>query len=61
VAALSDLLLRIGHLADDQLRLAYLELNPVLAHDRGVSVLHAEVQVGPPAQRPDTGPRRLAP
>jgi acyl-CoA synthetase (NDP forming) len=60
VAALSDLLLRIGQLADDQLRLAFLELNPVLAHERGVSVLHAEVQVGPPAQRPDTGPRRLA-
>jgi acyl-CoA synthetase (NDP forming)/RimJ/RimL family protein N-acetyltransferase len=60
VAALSDLLIRIGQLADDQLRLAFLELNPVLAHERGLSVLHAEVQVGPPAQRPDTGPRRLA-
>ncbi len=59
VAALSDLLLRIGQLADDQLRLAFLELNPVLAHERGLSVLHAEAQVGPPASRPDTGPRRL--
>jgi acyl-CoA synthetase (NDP forming)/RimJ/RimL family protein N-acetyltransferase len=59
VAALSDLLLRIGQLADDQLRLVFLELNPVLAHERGSSVLHAEVQVGSPALRPDTGPRRL--
>jgi acyl-CoA synthetase (NDP forming)/RimJ/RimL family protein N-acetyltransferase len=59
VAALSDLLLRIGQLADDQLRLAFLELNPVLAHERGLSVLHAEVQVGETAQRPDTGPRRI--
>ncbi|GIJ69514.1 bifunctional acetate--CoA ligase family protein/GNAT family N-acetyltransferase [Virgisporangium ochraceum] len=59
VAALSDLLLRVGQLADDQLRLAFLELNPVLAHERGLSVLHAEAQVGPPASRPDTGPRRL--
>jgi hypothetical protein len=56
---LSDLLIRVGHLADDQVRLALLELNPVLAHERGLSVLHAEVQVGPPASRPDTGPRRL--
>jgi acyl-CoA synthetase (NDP forming)/RimJ/RimL family protein N-acetyltransferase len=58
-AALRDLLRRIGQLADDQLRLAFLELNPVLAHERGLSVLHAEAQVGPPALRPDTGPRRL--
>ncbi|GIJ52862.1 bifunctional acetate--CoA ligase family protein/GNAT family N-acetyltransferase [Virgisporangium aurantiacum] len=59
VAALSDLLIRVGHLADDQVRLAFLELNPVLAHERGLSVLYAEAQVGPPASRPDTGPRRL--
>jgi acyl-CoA synthetase (NDP forming)/RimJ/RimL family protein N-acetyltransferase len=59
VAALTDLLLRIGQLADDQVRLAMLELNPVLAHESGLSVLHAEARVGPPAARPDTGPRRL--
>jgi acyl-CoA synthetase (NDP forming)/RimJ/RimL family protein N-acetyltransferase len=57
--ALADLLLRVGQLADDQTRLAYLELNPVLAHERGLSVLQVEVQVGEPAARPDTGPRRL--
>jgi acyl-CoA synthetase (NDP forming)/RimJ/RimL family protein N-acetyltransferase len=60
VAALTDLLLRVGQLADDQARLAMLELNPVLVHERGLSVLHAEAQVGPPGARPDTGPRRLA-
>jgi acyl-CoA synthetase (NDP forming) len=59
VAALTDLLLRVGQLADDQVRLAMLELNPVLVHEHGLSVLQAEVQVGPPATRPDTGPRRL--
>jgi acyl-CoA synthetase (NDP forming) len=60
VAALTDLLLRVGQLADDQSRLAALELNPVLVHERGLSVIQVEVQVGPPADRPDTGPRRLA-
>lgn len=59
VAALTDLLLRVGRLADDQVRVAFVELNPVLAHERGLSVLHAEAQVGSPAARPDTGPRRL--
>jgi acyl-CoA synthetase (NDP forming)/RimJ/RimL family protein N-acetyltransferase len=58
-AALRDLLLRVGRLAADQPRLALLELNPVLVHERGLSVLSAEVNVGPPASRPDTGPRRL--
>jgi acyl-CoA synthetase (NDP forming)/RimJ/RimL family protein N-acetyltransferase len=60
VDALTDLLLRVGQLAGDQVRLALLELNPVLAHERGLSVLYAETQIGPPATRPDTGPRRLA-
>jgi hypothetical protein len=60
VAALVDLLLRIGRLAADQPGLAALELNPVLVAERGLSVLSAEVNVGPPAQRPDTGPRRLS-
>jgi hypothetical protein len=36
-----------------------LELNPVLVQENGLSVLQVEVQVGGPADRPDTGPRRL--
>jgi len=59
VAALSDLLLRVGQLADDQARLAMLELNPVLVHERGLSVLQVEARVGERGARPDTGPRRL--
>ncbi|GIJ45965.1 GNAT family N-acetyltransferase [Virgisporangium aliadipatigenens] len=57
--ALADLLLRIGRMAADQPRLTLVDLNPVLAHERGLSVLGAEIQVGPPATRPDTGPRQV--
>jgi acyl-CoA synthetase (NDP forming)/GNAT superfamily N-acetyltransferase len=58
-AALIDLLLRVGRLADDHPRLRALSLNPVLARPDGFSVLHAATEIGPPVARPDTGPRRL--
>ncbi|MEU5550131.1 GNAT family N-acetyltransferase [Micromonospora sp. NPDC047793] len=58
-AALADLLLRIGRLADEQPRVRALTLNPVLARPDGLSVLHASVRTGSAAARPDTGPRRL--
>ncbi|WKU04801.1 bifunctional GNAT family N-acetyltransferase/acetate--CoA ligase family protein [Micromonospora sp. HUAS LYJ1] len=58
-AALVDLLLRVGRLADEQPRVRSLTLNPVLARPDGVSVLHAAVGVGTAEARPDTGPRRL--
>ena len=59
-AALADLLLRVGRLADEQPRVRALRLNPVLARPDGLSVLHAEVHLGGAAvTRPDTGPRRL--
>jgi len=58
-AALIDLLLRVGRLADDHPRLRSLMLNPVLARPDGISVLHAATELGPPMSRPDTGPRRL--
>ncbi|GAA2622013.1 bifunctional acetate--CoA ligase family protein/GNAT family N-acetyltransferase [Paractinoplanes durhamensis] len=57
--ALIDLLLRVGRLADDHPRLRSLMLNPVLARPDGISVLHAATEIGLPASRPDTGPRRL--
>lgn len=57
--ALVDLLLRVGRLADDHPRLRGLSLNPVLARPDGFSVLHAATEIGDPARRPDTGPRRL--
>ncbi len=59
-AALADLLLRVGRLADDQPRVRALTLNPVLARPDGLSVLHANVRIGSAdVPRPDTGPRRL--
>ncbi len=58
-AALIDLLLRVGRLADEQPRVRSLTLNPVLARPDGWSVLHATVEFGDPGARPDTGPRRL--
>nr|MDT0657027.1 GNAT family N-acetyltransferase [Micromonospora sp. DSM 115978] len=58
-AALVDLALRIGRLADDQPQVRSLSLNPVLARPDGLSVLHAGVRIAPAAARPDTGPRRL--
>ncbi len=57
--ALADLLLRMGRLADENPEVKRLALNPVLAHPRGLSVLHAELEYGRPAPRPDTGPRQL--
>nr|WP_205808837.1 bifunctional GNAT family N-acetyltransferase/acetate--CoA ligase family protein [Micromonospora sp. HNM0581] len=59
-AALADLLLRVGRLADEQPRVRAVTLNPVLARPDGLSVLHADVRVGSAdVPRPDTGPRRL--
>jgi acyl-CoA synthetase (NDP forming)/GNAT superfamily N-acetyltransferase len=58
-SALTDLLLRVGRLADDHPRLRSLTLNPVLARPDGCSVLHAAAETGPAATRADTGPRRL--
>jgi len=58
-AALAQLLIRVGRLADERPEVRELRLNPVLARPDGLSVLHAEVVLGPPTARPDTGPRRL--
>jgi acyl-CoA synthetase (NDP forming)/GNAT superfamily N-acetyltransferase len=58
-AALVDLLLRVGRLADDHPRLRSLSLNPVLARPDGISVLHAATEIGETKPRPDSGPRRL--
>jgi acyl-CoA synthetase (NDP forming) len=59
VAALVDLLMRVGQLADERPDVKRVLLNPVLAHPSGLTVLHATVETGPATTRPDTGPRRL--
>jgi acyl-CoA synthetase (NDP forming)/RimJ/RimL family protein N-acetyltransferase len=57
--ALADLLLRVGRLVDEHPQVQSLRLNPMLARPDGLSVLHADVRVGPVMARPDSGPRRL--
>lgn len=57
--ALTELLLRVGRLADEQPRVRSLALNPVIARPDGWSVLHATVHVDEALPRPDTGPRRI--
>jgi acyl-CoA synthetase (NDP forming)/GNAT superfamily N-acetyltransferase len=59
MSALTELVLRAGRLCDEQPGVKQLTLNPVLAHAKGCTVLHASVRYGTPDPRPDTGPRRL--
>jgi acyl-CoA synthetase (NDP forming) len=56
--ALAELLLRVARLADDLPEVVRLALNPVIASAAAVTVLSAEVVVGPPPPRADVGPRR---
>ncbi|HEV7754853.1 MAG TPA: GNAT family N-acetyltransferase [Mycobacteriales bacterium] len=58
-AALADLLLRLGRLADEIPEVRSVELRPVLVGGAGLAVLHADVVVGPAGDRHDAGPRRL--
>jgi hypothetical protein len=59
LVGLADLLVRVARLADEQPRLRGLRLD-VVAAAGGVSVRRAQVRAGDPAERPDTGPRRLS-
>jgi acyl-CoA synthetase (NDP forming)/L-amino acid N-acyltransferase YncA len=59
LAALEDLVLRLGRLAYDLPELAELELDPVLASPDGAAVLSARARVAPPLARRDGPARRL--
>ncbi|MGY0232382.1 bifunctional acetate--CoA ligase family protein/GNAT family N-acetyltransferase [Longispora urticae] len=59
IDALTDLLVRVGQLADATPALHRLELNPVIVGASGVVALHASVELGTPEPRSDTGPRRM--
>jgi acyl-CoA synthetase (NDP forming) len=48
VRAVTDLLLRIGRLADDLPAVAELDLNPVIAGPAGCTIVDARVRVAPP-------------
>jgi acyl-CoA synthetase (NDP forming)/GNAT superfamily N-acetyltransferase len=59
VAALTDLLLRIGQLADNHPELIELKLNPVVALPQGFAVLDAKVRIGPAEPERDVYSRQL--
>jgi len=59
LAALEELLVHIGQMMDQVPHVHRLELNPVLLHVKGLTVLHAKGSLEAPAPRPDTGPRHL--
>jgi len=58
-AALEELLLRLGRLADELPAVAELVLNPVVVGTDGCYVLATEIRLGSPRARGDVGPRRL--
>jgi len=59
LSALADLLVRVGQMADEVPGLRNVTLNPVLVHEKGWTALHASGLLDTPAERPDSGPRRL--
>jgi acyl-CoA synthetase (NDP forming) len=59
LAALEDLVLRLGVLADTVPEIRSLVLDPVLAADRGAHATGVTVTLGPPPGPRDGGPRRL--
>jgi ATP-grasp domain len=60
-AALEDVLLRLGRLADDLPEVAELDLNPVLAGPAGVIAVDAKLRLAPVGAEPDPTLRRLRP
>ncbi len=59
-AALEDLLLRLGRLAEDFPEVAELDLNPVLAGPDGVVAVDAKLRLAPVGAEPDPLLRRLS-
>ena len=58
-AALEDILGRLSLMSDDFLELSSVELNPVIAHPDGATVLGAEIIIAPGQRRTDPGARSL--
>jgi acyl-CoA synthetase (NDP forming) len=59
-AALEDLLLRLGRLAEDFPEVAELDLNPVLAGPGGVLAVDTKLRLAPVGAEPDPTLRRLS-
>jgi acetate---CoA ligase (ADP-forming) len=58
LAALEDLLLRIGVLADNHPAIAELDCNPVVAGPRGATIVDSRIRVEMPPQPPPVSARR---
>ena len=54
IAALEDVILRIGALVEDIPSIAELDLNPVLVHESGATIVDARIRVISSATTPDT-------
>ncbi len=59
LAALEDLLLRVGRLVDDLPEVRSLVLDPILVAEQGAYPTSVRAVLGPPPGPRDTGPRRL--
>ncbi len=59
LAALEDLVLRVGRIAEDLPEVRSLVLDPVLTSAEGAFVTGARIVLGPSPTRHDSGPRRL--
>lgn len=59
VAALEDLLLRVGRLAADRPEIRELDLNPVLVRSDGVLAVDVKIRVAPDRPRPELATRQL--
>jgi acyl-CoA synthetase (NDP forming) len=60
VAALEDLLLRLGRLAEDLPEVAELDLNPVIAGPHGALAVDAKLRLAPVGDEPDPLLRRMS-
>jgi acyl-CoA synthetase (NDP forming) len=58
IAALEDVLLRLGVLAENHPELAEMDCNPVIVSATGATVVDARIRVAPPPPRRPIGARR---
>jgi ATP-grasp domain len=59
VAALENLLLRVGRLVDEVAEIAEMDLNPVIAGPQGATAVDVKLRLAPVVQHPDASTRRL--
>jgi acyl-CoA synthetase (NDP forming)/GNAT superfamily N-acetyltransferase len=57
--AVEDLLLRLGRLAEDLPEIAELDLNPIIVHEDGLSIVDVKMRIAPIRSEPDAALRSL--